>query len=190
MVFLKEVVDPTLSKSQGRLTIVPNSDLGIRFVEVHDWKFTDTHFKQKLLENLTNEIHMRYSRQSLLQHTERTCSDYFREIQRMEGKYLQIHSFDVIIGTLTLLPKTNLGVEAGILIFFEFTNMGYGRAVWSHAIEFARSLGFRSFHAGTRIENFRMRKLMEEANMELDNQKNFPRGSLASLQFVYFKLEL
>ena len=165
-------------------------ELEIRFIELKNLGINDADFIEKLLTNLTNHIHMKYSRQVQINHTLQTCADYIREIQQSGGAYFQVYNANKVIGTFTFIPKKNEGVEAGILIFSEFSNKGFGRAVWSYAIEYARSLGFKSFHAGTKIGNFPMRKLMEGSNMELDYDKNFPNGDQVTLKDIYFKLEL
>jgi RimJ/RimL family protein N-acetyltransferase len=172
------------------MAVVCKPEKAIRFVELKDLDISHTEFIEELMMNLSDNIHMKYSRQVQVDHSLQTCADYIAKIQQSGGAYFQIYTEDKVIGTFTFIPKRDNAVEAGILIFSKFANKGFGRDVWSYAIDYARSLGFKSFHAGTNIGNFPMRKLMEGAKMELDDEKNFPNGSHVTLHDIYFKLQL
>ena len=150
----------------------------------------DENTKRELLSNLSDMEHMKFSRQSLVKHTEKTLKSYFDDLHSSGGLYYvirRIHDHETI-GTFTLNPALDNSCDVGILIFKKFSQMGAGYQVFYEIYQLVKRMGYKEMLAGCNISNVKMRRLCEKLGMTLDNRRNFPINKSSDISNIYFMI--
>ncbi len=165
-----------------------NSELHLKQIDV----LTDLRadFLVALIQTLNEKDYMRFSRQSQIAQSLDSVSQYISSLLSNGGMYFQIYYDNRTVGTVTVKPHTLHVAEVGILVFQQYCGMGIASNVWSRMPAILRQNNFTCMIAGTHIQNFRMRKTAESIGMILDTSRNYPNQGDASLNFIYYCLDL
>ena len=132
--------------------------------------FEESDLSAQYISWLNNSQHMKYSRQSFLNHDLSSARTYLETFRSSANKFLAIKRDGLLIGTGTIYLNKDFGTcSIGILIGPDYAGNGFGKIAWALLIgEVASSLGVRKVSAGTLKENKQMLRLFETSGMELE----------------------
>lgn len=134
---------------------------------IEDASNLDDDFLELVATTLSDPQHLRFSRQSRMEHSRDTTRGYVRDLLIREGKYFQIWDLqmNVCVGTFTLTRVSDVECEAGILIFPAYSGKGVGSYIWKNIPQIAADSGYRKMFAGCHKDNLAMIKLMKSIGM-------------------------
>jgi RimJ/RimL family protein N-acetyltransferase len=137
-------------------------------ITLEDFKIED--INQDYLSWLNDKEHMKYSRQSLIEHNKVSVVKYIDNLADTNNIFLSIKKNSTLIGTLTIYIDSDYQVcSPGILIGKGFAKFGYGGLVWRFAVgAISKDLRMRKVSAGAMINNYAMIKLFERSGMEIE----------------------
>ena len=141
---------------------------------------------------LSDFEHMRYSRQNEIQHSTQTIVDYVNLLENLGGHFyfLKLVSDQSVVGSITIKPHKLKSAEIGILIYRRYSNFGFG----TEAMHIVRTklveMGFKVMFAGTKIDHFAMRRILEKSGMQIATLRNFPKNKFAEPTNIYFETKL
>ena len=162
----------------------------IRDIALEDFKIED--INQDYLSWLNDKEHMRFSRQSLFEHSKVSVVKYINDLANTNNIFLSIKKNTTLIGTVTIYIDSDYQVcSPGILIGKGFAKFGYGGLVWRYVVEnISKDLRMRKVSAGTMINNYAMIKLFEKSGMEfeatLDKAALFGGAPIDLVLYRYF----
>lgn len=132
--------------------------------------FEESDLSEQYLSWLNNAQHMRYSRQSLLNHDFNSARNYLDTFRGSANRFLSIKKDGLLIGTATIYVNNDYKTcSAGIMVGPDCAGNGFGKIAWALLIgEVASSLGIRKVKAGTLRENIAMLRIFETSGMELE----------------------
>ena len=137
-------------------------------ITLEDFKIED--INQDYLSWLNDKGHMKFSRQSLIEHNKVSVVKYINNLADTNNIFLSIKKNSTLIGTLTIYIDSDYQVcSPGILIGKGFAKFGYGGLVWRFVVgAISKDLRMRKVSAGAMINNYAMIKLFEKSGMEIE----------------------
>lgn len=159
-------------------------------ITLEDFKIED--INQDYLNWLNDKEHMKFSRQSLIEHNKVSVVKYINNFADTNDIFLSIKKNSTLIGTLTIHIDSDYQVcSPGILIGKGFAKFGYGGLVWRFVVgTISKDLRMRKVSAGTMINNYAMIKLFEKSGMEfeatLDKAALFGGAPIDLVLYRYF----
>lgn len=121
------------------------------------------------LAALNNKLHMQFSRQKNLRHSELTSKSYLTEIREAGGNLLGIFSLQSreLKGTISVRPIEN-SASLGFLIFPRYSGQGLLSLIMPYLLRnLENNQDFEWFHVGTSKKNIAMQKVVLKSGFKV-----------------------
>ena len=134
--------------------------------------FKHDNINKEYLECLNDKHLMKYSNQRFIEHSESSCRKYLEKFKESNNLFLAIYVNNIYIGTATAYFSNELNsADIGIMIFRNFSNLGYAFKAWSLLMNYLFSVGIKKITAGTMKTNLAMISIIIKSGMMPDNEK-------------------
>lgn len=150
--------------------------------------FTDSDITEDYLSWLSDRSLMRFSQQTLIDHTEQTALKYIRELRESGGELLSIvvKEENYAIGTVSIRKIREHSLDLGIMIGSrEHKGKGLGLEAWRQGINHIwENFDVSRITAGTNLKNLSMLRIFEASGMS----KYFRKVELGT-ELIYYYLD-
>jgi RimJ/RimL family protein N-acetyltransferase len=106
---------------------------------------------------------MRHSRQSKLNHSRQSCSEYIKSFDFQNNFFFAITMDSILVATATATyDEVRDSHNVGFLVGREFSGQGFGTQIWKQYVnDFLPSIGITRLSGGTQMENIAMQRLFK-----------------------------